>query len=86
MSLTTLLETGAQSRALGLSSAFHPEGLKRLLKASTEQRRTCGKKAVLWGFPSGSVVKNLPAIAGDIRRSKRHRFDLWVGKIPWKRE
>ena len=28
------------------------------------------------------VVKNLPANAGDV---KRHGFDPWVGKIPWKR-
>ena len=27
------------------------------------------------------VVKNLPANAGDVRCG----FDLWVGKIPWKR-
>ena len=27
------------------------------------------------------VVKNLPANAGDIR----HRFNPWVGKIPWRR-
>ena len=27
------------------------------------------------------VVKNLPANAGDTRP----RFDLWVGKIPWRR-
>ena len=26
------------------------------------------------------MVKNLPANAGD-----RHRFDPWVGKIPWRR-
>lgn len=57
MSLTTLLETGGQSRALGLSSALHPEVLKRLLKASTEQQRLFGVKAVLWGFPSGSMVR-----------------------------
>ena len=35
---------------------------------------TCG------GFPGGSVVKNLPANAGD------QRFDPWVGKIPWRRK
>jgi len=29
------------------------------------------------------VVKNPPANAGDIMR---HRFDPWIGKIPWKRE
>ena len=27
-------------------------------------------------------TKNLPANAGDV---KRHGFDPWVGKIPWKR-
>ena len=27
------------------------------------------------------VVKNLPANAGD----KRHEFDLWVRRIPWRR-
>ena len=27
------------------------------------------------------VVKNLPANAGDMR----HGFDLWVGKIRWRR-
>ena len=36
------------------------------------------------GFPGGTVVKNPPANAGDIK----HRFDPWVGKIlgwkiPW---
>ena len=29
-------------------------------------------------FPSGTVVKNLPANAGDARD--------WVGKIPWRRQ
>ena len=28
------------------------------------------------------VVKNPPASAGDV---KRHNFDPWVGKIPWRR-
>ena len=33
------------------------------------------------GLPRGhAVVKNLPADA------KRHRFDPWVGKIPWIRK
>ena len=31
------------------------------------------------GFPGGSVVKNLPAIAGD-------GFDPWVRKIAWSRK
>ena len=36
---------------------------------------------VVLGFPGGSVVKNLPANAGDLRCG----FDLWVRKIPWRR-
>ena len=28
------------------------------------------------------MVKNLPAKGG---RHKRHRFDPWVGEIPWRR-
>ena len=33
------------------------------------------------GFPSGSVVKNLHAS----RRHRRHEFDPWFRKIPWRR-
>ena len=33
------------------------------------------------GFPGGTVVKNLPARAGDAKG-----FDLCVGKIPWSRK
>ena len=32
--------------------------------------------------PGGKVVKNLPA---NFRRAKRHRFDPWIRKIPWRR-
>ena len=35
-----------------------------------------------WGFPGGTSGKE-PAC--QCRRHKRHRFDPWVGKIPWKR-
>ena len=34
-------------------------------------------------LPGDSVVKNLPASAGD---AGGHRFDPWVRKIPWKRK
>ena len=34
------------------------------------------------GLPGDSVVKNLPAS----RRCKRHGFNPWVRKIPWRRE
>ena len=38
---------------------------------------------VIWrprGFPGGLVVR----ICLQCRNCRRHRFDLWVGKIPWK--
>ena len=34
------------------------------------------QKCVIKGFPGGSVVKNLPANAGD------SGLTLWVGRIP----
>ena len=34
-----------------------------------------------WGFPGGVSAKE-PAC--QCRRCKRHRFDHWVGKIPWR--
>ena len=34
------------------------------------------------GFPGGASGKE-PAC--QCRRHKRHRFDRWVGKIPWRR-
>ena len=36
----------------------------------------------LFGFPGGTSGKE-PAC--QCRRWKRHRFDPWVGKIPWRR-
>ena len=36
-----------------------------------------------WDSPGGSVVKNLPANAGDVGDGG---FDPWVGKIPWRRK
>ena len=39
-------------------------------------------KKLNWGFPGGSVVKNPPAMQ---ETSRRHGFDPWVRKIPWRR-
>ena len=36
----------------------------------------------MWAFQVVLVVKNPPASVGSCRR---HGFDSWVGKIPWKR-
>ena len=33
------------------------------------------------GFPGGSAVKNPPSM----QETKGHRFNPWVGKIPWRR-
>ena len=35
------------------------------------------------GFPGGASGKEP---TGQCRRHKRHRFDPWVVKIPWRRE
>ena len=37
----------------------------------------------LWSFPGGSVVKNPPS---NVNRCRRHGFDPWVRKIPWRRK
>ena len=36
-------------------------------------------------FLGGSVVKNLPAMQEHLQ-CRRHRFNPWVGKIPWRRK
>ena len=36
-----------------------------------------------WGFPSGPSGKEHTC---QCRRHKRHRFDPWVWKIPWRRK
>ena len=38
------------------------------------------------GFSGGSVVKNIPASAGECRRHKTCRFDSLVRKIPLEEE
>ena len=37
---------------------------------------------IFQGFPSGSVNKESACNTGD---TGRHQYDLWVGKIPWRR-
>ena len=56
-------------------------------------RCSCGKPRIPFTFPirkcidlfllGGSVVKNSPC---QCRRHRRWEFDLWVGKIPWRRK
>ena len=35
-----------------------------------------------WGYPGGASGKESTC---QCRRHKRHRFDPWLGKIPWRR-
>ena len=37
---------------------------------------------LLWGFPDGSAVKNLPAV----QETQETSVQSWVRKIPWRRE
>ena len=39
-------------------------------------------KLIKQGFSGGSMVKYLPPSEGRLRK---HRFDPWVRKIPWRR-
>ena len=43
-----------------------------------------------WGFPGGTVVKNLPANIGDAGNMgsipESGGFHPWVRKIPWRRK
>ena len=38
---------------------------------------------LIWDSQVALVIKNLPVNAGD---TKKHKFDPWVGKIPWRRK
>ena len=38
---------------------------------------------MIWSCPCGSAIKNLLTIACQCRR---HGFDPWLGKIPWRRK
>ena len=41
------------------------------------------RPVAMWTSQVALVVKNPPANAG---RLKRHQFDPWMGKIPWRKE
>ena len=53
--------------------------------AMTQNRKPIKPKPLEWsrGSPDGTSGKEL---ACQCRRHKRHRFNPWVGKIPWRRE
>ena len=61
-----------QARILECVAISYFRGLKRCIPFSR-------------GFPSGAVVKNLPADSGD-PRGAGSRDTSWVKKIPWRRK
>ena len=55
-------------------------GRESVPKSSSVQ--ICLDYAAAWGFPSGTSGKEPTC---QFRRHKRHVFDPWAGKIPWRR-
>ena len=47
-----------------------------------KQGNLCINRYTTWAFQVVLLVKNPPA---NVSRPKRHGFDPWVGKIPWRR-
>ena len=62
--------------------------LKPCLSLSSTQDRQCflaswQRSSVVWGLARWLSGKESTC---QCKRCKRHRFDLWVGKIPWSRK
>ena len=58
------------------------------IRISIAQDRECSQYFIItingeWGFPDGSVVKNLPANTGDIKDTSSIPES---GKMPWRRK
>ena len=75
-------------QTVGLSSLPGPSNRNRLTGHMPGFWFNHFQALVLWKVPQGSsllahMVKSLSASAGDI---KRHNFNPWVGKIPWRRK
>ena len=51
--------------------------------AHTPHTHVCTCVYIYIGFPGGSLVKNPPPLACQC---KSHRFNPWLGNIPWKRK
>ena len=82
---TTVSKDGEQSVSQGVSACgWGPRAEQHSQQREEEEQRCWGKKQVvhLRVFPGGLDGKES---ASQCRRWKRHGFDPWVGKIPWKR-
>ena len=52
------------------------------VKMAPTVSNSLGRTVTLWGWPGGSVVGN----PTNYRSPRKLDFDLWVGKIPWRRK
>ena len=50
-------------------------------KIHKERMAFIGFVSLLWGFSGGSVIKNPPT-----NQCRRHGFNPWIRKIPWRRK
>ena len=82
-----LLEEGmaTHSSILAWRTHMEPGGLQsmRLPRVEHDWATKHSIQQYKRGFPSGSVLKNPPASAGDSGNSE---FNLWVGMTPWRRK
>ena len=69
-------KTGRQKDLILLAASKNTRDLSQALSPQTAEFE------LLQGFPGGTSGKE-PAC--QCRRHKRHGFDPWVGKIPWRR-
>ena len=73
MPLSSVLAMSLQQWGLVIS-----EAISILLQSSVSCQGTIETEIrVPWGFPSGSMVKNQPAM-------QEMQFNPWIGKIPWR--
>ena len=78
------LEKGTQPTPVFLPVEFH--GQRSLAGSSPWGCKESDMNihlSIYWGFPGGTSGKD-PAC--QYKRCKRHGFDPWVHKIPWRRE
>ena len=78
LSLLLLLSCFSRVSNSGHPIDGSPPGFPPSIQRTHMQR--INLRYILICFPDGSLVKNLPANARD----RRHRFDPWVGRIPWR--
>ena len=80
MSLHTVIILGSHNPFASLSS--ETLNVSRFASKLTNLLVNSIKVDITLGFPAGTSGKEPTC---QCRRHKRHRFDPWIGKIPWRR-